>query len=169
MDELIALDDADSKELFAQNEQLRNDQLKQSEELRSSSYKPIIIVGPSGVGKSTLISKLTEKHPNKFGFSVSYTTRAPRAGEEHGKSYFFVTKEEFQAMIDKDDFIEWCQVETKQALMENGVDSNYAIFYVFLIYTPILILFSWLLEWAVDAPSKRFSSAVDIESRNDGK
>ena len=60
------------------------------------------------MGKSTLISVLTEKYPSSFGFSVSYTTRAPRAGEKHGKNYFFVTKEEFQAMIDADDFIEWC-------------------------------------------------------------
>lgn len=66
-------------------------------------------------------------------------------------------------------FIEWAQVETKQALMESGVSSNYAILYVFLIYTPIIILFSWLLEWAVDAPSKRFANSVDIESRDDGK
>ena len=44
-----------------------------------------------------------------------------------------------------------------------------AILYVFLIYTPVLILFSWLLEWAVDSPSKRFSSTIDIEARNDGK
>ena len=64
------------------------------------------------MGKSTLIKSLTEKHPNKFGFSVSYTTRAPRAGEVHGKSYFFVTKEEFKSMIEKDDFIEWCNVHT---------------------------------------------------------
>jgi hypothetical protein len=53
--------------------------------------------------------------------------------------------------------------------MESGVSSNWAIFYVFLIYTPILILFSWLLEWAVDSPSKRFANSVDIESRDDGK
>ena len=70
-------------------------------------YKPIIIVGPSGVGKSTLIKELTNKYPDSFGFSVSYTTRQPREGEKHGVNYFYITKEEFQAMIDKDDFIEW--------------------------------------------------------------
>ena len=86
--------------------------MNQSKKLRSSKFKPIIIVGPSGVGKSTLIKSLTEKHPNKFGFSVSYTTRAARPGEVHGKSYFFVSKEEFKKMIEKDDFIEWCEVHT---------------------------------------------------------
>ncbi len=67
-------------------------------------------MGPSGVGKSTLIKSLTDKYPDKFGFSVSYTTRAPREGEVHGKNYFFISKEEFENMIRNDDFIEWCQV-----------------------------------------------------------
>ena len=69
-------------------------------------------MGPSGVGKSTLINELTSKWPNSFGFSVSYTTRQPREGEEHGKNYFFVTQEEFQSMIDSDEFIEWCKVHS---------------------------------------------------------
>ena len=76
------------------------------------AYKPIIIVGPSGVGKSTLIKVLTDKYPTSFGFSVSFTTRAPRAGEEHGKNYFFVDHSEFEGMIEKNDFIEWCKVHS---------------------------------------------------------
>jgi guanylate kinase len=43
---------------------------------------------------------------------VSYTTRAPREGEVHGKNYFFVSREEFQAKIGRDEFIEYCQVHT---------------------------------------------------------
>ena len=70
----------------------------------------MIIVGPSGVGKSTLINQLTEKYPGKFGFSVSYTTRAMREGEKHGVNYFYVSQDEFRKMIDKDDFIEYKQV-----------------------------------------------------------
>ena len=58
-------------------------------------YRPMIIVGPSGVGKSTLINALTAKYPSSFGFSVSYTTRAPRPGEVHGVNYFYITKDEF--------------------------------------------------------------------------
>lgn len=54
------------------------------------------MVGPSGAGKGTLLQVVTDQYPDKFGFSVSYTTRAPREGEVHGKSYFFVTKEEFK-------------------------------------------------------------------------
>ena len=49
--------------------------------------------GPSGVGKSTLIKRLQAEFPGAFGFSVSHTTRSPRAGEEDGKDYHFVTAE----------------------------------------------------------------------------
>ena len=73
-------------------------------------YKPIVIVGPSGVGKSTLIKELTDKYPNSFGFSVSFTTRKAREGEKHGINYFYITVEEFKGMIEKDAFIEWFQV-----------------------------------------------------------
>ncbi len=48
----------------------------------SKRPKALVIVGPSGVGKGTLISKLTEEAPEQFGFSVSHTTRAPRTGEK---------------------------------------------------------------------------------------
>ena len=83
------------------NEKLRK--AKFPEEVDTSvKYQPIICLGPSGVGKSTLINTLTAKYPNKFGFSVSYTTRAPREGEVHGKNYFYITKEEFKEMIKKD-------------------------------------------------------------------
>jgi guanylate kinase len=74
------------------------------------NYKPIIILGPSGVGKSTLIKELNSKYPDSFGFSISYTTRAPRKGEQHGINYFFVSKNDFEKLIDQDDFIEWCEV-----------------------------------------------------------
>jgi guanylate kinase len=73
-------------------------------------FRPLVIVGPSGAGKGTLINSLTEKHQNRFGFSVSYATRKPREGEEHGKHYFFVSVDEFKKMIEKDEFIEYCEV-----------------------------------------------------------
>jgi len=55
---------------------------------------------------------LTQKYPESFGFSVSYTTRAPRVGEEHGKHYYFVDHDQFKAKIENDEFIEYCQVHT---------------------------------------------------------
>ncbi|CAG61457.1 uncharacterized protein GVI51_K06105 [Nakaseomyces glabratus] len=71
--------------------------------------RPIVISGPSGTGKSTLLKKLFAEFPDTFGFSVSSTTRSPRPGEVHGKDYNFVTVDEFKSMIDGEKFIEWAQ------------------------------------------------------------
>lgn len=75
-----------------------------------SVYKPLVMSGPSGVGKGTLINALTQNHPDKFGFSVSYTTRQARPGEVHGQHYFFVSMDEFKEIIAQDGFIEYCEV-----------------------------------------------------------
>lgn len=74
--------------------------------------KPLVIVGPSGVGKSTLISRLMNSYPGKFSFSVSCTTRNPRAGETNGVQYHFITREEFMDKVNQNDFIEWAEVHT---------------------------------------------------------
>lgn len=71
--------------------------------------RPIVISGPSGTGKSTLLKKLFAEYPDSFGFSVSSTTRTPRAGEVNGKDYNFVTVDEFKSMIKNNEFIEWAQ------------------------------------------------------------
>ena len=68
--------------------------------------RPIVISGPSGVGKGTLVSMLLSKHGKVFGKKASHTTRLPREGEVHGTNYFFVTKEEFDQIRDSDDFLE---------------------------------------------------------------
>ena len=69
--------------------------------------KGILIVdsGFAGTGKGTLMNKLLENDEN-YAVSVSATTRAPRPGEQEGISYFFVTKEKFESMIDKDELLE---------------------------------------------------------------
>jgi guanylate kinase len=64
-----------------------------------------IISAPSGSGKSTLVNKVREIVPG-LKFSISYTTRAPRAGEQNGREYFFVSPAEFEKMIRKDEFLE---------------------------------------------------------------
>ena len=64
-----------------------------------------IISAPSGSGKSTLVNKVREIVPG-LKFSISYTTRAPRAGEQNGREYFFVSPPEFEEMIRKDEFLE---------------------------------------------------------------
>lgn len=77
-----------------------------STSVASASTRPIVISGPSGTGKSTLLQKLFDEYPDKFGFSVSHTTRAPRPGEENGKAYHFVTKEQFEDLVSQNAFIE---------------------------------------------------------------
>lgn len=69
----------------------------------------IVISGPSGVGKGTVASKLLEKHDD-ICFSVSATTRAMREGEAEGVNYFYKTVEEFDAMIEKGEFLEYMRV-----------------------------------------------------------
>jgi len=76
------------------------------------SRRPIVVAGPSGVGKGTLIARLMQDEGTRFGFSVSYTTRAPRSGEEHGKHYYFVTREEFEKMRSAGAFYEWNEYGT---------------------------------------------------------
>ncbi|OKH27750.1 guanylate kinase [Chroogloeocystis siderophila] len=70
--------------------------------------KLIVLTGPSGVGKGTLVRALLERHPELY-FSVSVTTRAPRPGEIHGKQYYFVSRSEFQQMIEQNKLLEWAE------------------------------------------------------------
>jgi len=68
-----------------------------------------IISAPSGSGKSTLVDRLLATVP-RLQFSVSYTTRAPRGVEKDGSHYRFVTREEFEKMLARDEFLESAQV-----------------------------------------------------------
>ncbi len=68
-----------------------------------------IISAPSGSGKTTLVERLLKEVPG-LHFSVSYTTRPPRGQEREGKDYFFVTRETFRAMIERQELLEWAEV-----------------------------------------------------------
>ena len=68
-----------------------------------------VISSPSGGGKGTLIRRVLPTVP-RLGYSVSWTTRTPRAGEQHGVHYFFVTPEEFAAAREAGEFLEWACV-----------------------------------------------------------
>ncbi|KDR73678.1 hypothetical protein GALMADRAFT_627015 [Galerina marginata CBS 339.88] len=73
---------------------------------RPDFLRPLVLSGPSGVGKSTLLQRLFAEFPDKFGFSVSHTTRNPRPGEVEGKQYHFVTPQKFKDLIQQSAFIE---------------------------------------------------------------
>lgn len=73
-----------------------------------SSGRLLLITGPSGVGKGTLVARLLERHPGLW-LSVSATTRAPRAGEEEGRHYFFLDRAAFERQVAAGGFLEWAE------------------------------------------------------------
>jgi guanylate kinase len=68
----------------------------------------VVLSGPSGVGKSTVVKALRAEHPEVW-LSVSATTRFPRPGETHGVHYRFVTREEFAELVDSGGLLEWAE------------------------------------------------------------
>lgn len=68
-----------------------------------------VVSAPSGAGKTTLVHKIMESHPN-LRFSISYTTRQPRAGEVDGRDYFFLDTPLFEQMRKSDEFLEYAEV-----------------------------------------------------------
>jgi len=83
-----------------------------SENLKLLEHRPsllIVLSGPSGVGKDTLLDRLTRVCPS-IHRSVTFTTRDPRPGERPGVDYNFVSTEDFRRMIDRGDFLEYAQV-----------------------------------------------------------
>ncbi|CAD5326094.1 unnamed protein product [Arabidopsis thaliana] len=81
-----------------------------SKGVRGNAEKPIVISGPSGVGKGTLISMLMKEFPSMFGFSVSHTTRAPRCMEKNGVHYHFTDKTVMEKEIKDGKFLEFASV-----------------------------------------------------------
>ena len=66
----------------------------------------LVVVGPSGVGKDTVMQKLFEKHPNSFKKGTTHTTRQKRPGEIEGVNYYYVTQEEFLKLKDEGGLVE---------------------------------------------------------------
>lgn len=69
----------------------------------------VVVSGPSGVGKGTILDRLLSRRQDCV-FSISATTRNPRAGEEHGQHYYFLTPTTFNEWIEENRFLEWNQV-----------------------------------------------------------
>lgn len=75
-----------------------------------SAANVIVLSGPSGVGKSTILRELLARYPEQLRLSISATTRAPRPGEQDGVDYYFLTPEEFAKRRQAGDFLECCEV-----------------------------------------------------------
>ncbi|KAI3319549.1 guanylate kinase [Xylariaceae sp. AK1471] len=82
---------------------------------------PIVISGPSGVGKGTLAQKLFDAHPGVLASTVSHTTRAPRSGEVEGVSYYFISVAEFELLISQNALMHG----VKQIKMHPGFNARY--------------------------------------------
>ena len=67
----------------------------------------IVIAGPSGVGKGSVVKRLLERDPDRLAYSVSVKTRVPRPNERHGREYYFITEPVFDRMIRDDELLEW--------------------------------------------------------------
>lgn len=70
---------------------------------------PFILSAPSGTGKTTICRMLKERLPD-LKLAVSHTTRPPRKGEIDARDYFFISRKQFQDMIEKDEFLEWAPI-----------------------------------------------------------
>lgn len=68
----------------------------------------IVLTGPSGVGKGTLLRSLVQRHPELY-VSVSVTTRTPRPGEIDGRNYYFVSRNAFERMVANGELLEWAE------------------------------------------------------------
>ena len=97
------------------------------------SREPFLVVvsGPSGVGKSTIVDRVLGRFSDIVA-SVSVTTRRPRGGERDGFDYFFVTREEFERRRDAGDFLEWAEVHgnlygTPAAFVENRLSEGTSV------------------------------------------
>lgn len=74
-----------------------------------SRSRLIVLAGPTAVGKGTIAADIRRNHPEVW-ISVSATTRAPRPGEVHGRHYWFVTEQEFDALVERGQLLEWAVV-----------------------------------------------------------
>lgn len=99
--------------------------------MSGASSKVFVITGPSGVGKGTLIKQLLKRVPG-LELSVSATTRSPRAGEEDGRDYHFLTEDQFKDRRDAEDFLEFATYSgnhygTLRSEVEGRLDAGHSV------------------------------------------
>ncbi len=100
---------------------------------REKTKKGLIVVisGPSGVGKSTVVKRLLKMNP-ELKMSISYSTRPARPNEKHGKDYVFVSEHDFFDRVEKGEFVEWAQVHgsyygTPKEYLKENVDAGQTV------------------------------------------
>lgn len=109
-DDQIWFLEVDTEYVRQQRKKLGTEVVAWSKGVIGNAEKPIVISGPSGVGKGTLISMLMKEFPSMFGFSVSHTTRAPRNMEKDGVHYHFTEKSVMEKEIKSGKFLEFASV-----------------------------------------------------------
>ena len=120
---------------------LGNEVVAWNKGVRGDAEKPVVISGPSGVGKGTLINMLMKEFPSMFGFSVSHTTRAPRGMEKNGVHYHFTERSVMEKDIKDGKFLEFASVHgnlygTSIEAVEAVADSGKVV----LLFTVLLIV-----------------------------
>ncbi|KAG8646752.1 hypothetical protein MANES_09G025300v8 [Manihot esculenta] len=109
-DDCIWFLEVDTKYVREQKKDLGTEVVAWSKGVRGNVERPVVISGPSGVGKGTLISMLMKEFPSMFGFSVSHTTRAPRGMEKDGVHYHFTERSVMEKDIKDGKFLEFASV-----------------------------------------------------------
>jgi len=109
--------------------------LEQTKKIGTSPERGYLVVisAPSGGGKTTVIRRLLEIREADFVYSISATTRAPRAGEQHGRDYYFLAPEAFATQAHNNGFIEWAAVHgklygTPRVAVENWMAAGKLVF-----------------------------------------
>ncbi|XVF07253.1 hypothetical protein REPUB_Repub06bG0122500 [Reevesia pubescens] len=102
--------EVDTKYAMEQKRVLGTEVVAWSKGVRGDAEKPVVISGPSGVGKGTLVNMLMKEFPFMFGFSVSHTTRAPRGMEKNGVHYHFTERSIMEKDIEDGKFLEFASV-----------------------------------------------------------
>ena len=141
--------------------------------------KLIVISGPSGVGKGTIVNELLKK--GDYALSVSCTTRAPRVGEKEGISYFFISKQKFLSMIEDGGFLEYDnhfenyygtpkdfvekQLQTKNVILEIEVNGAFKVKKSYPEAILIMIAPPGMEELKSRLVGRGTESAEDIEER----
>lgn len=96
----------------------------------NSKGRLVVVSGFSGAGKGTIMKSLMEKYSDRYALSISATTRFPREGETDGKEYFFVSREEFEDMIEHDQLVEYARyVDNYYGTPKKFVDEKLSLGY----------------------------------------